>query len=109
MKTGVVIIVALIIGVACTGMTEEERNLAMSRCDAAPTELVNQISGGLMAGSFSRLERVYIVENNDDRPWRFIGGAIYASGMDGEEAVWATMSLDLDKQPLLVAANYMGG
>ena len=48
---------------------------------------------------------VNVVDNNDDRSWRFIGGAIHAPGMNGEVAVWATASLDLDKAPLLVAAD----
>ena len=47
------------------------------------------------------------MENNNGRPWRFIGGTIHAPGINGQVTVWATASLDLDKQPLLVAAHSM--
>ena len=73
---------------------------------------MRQIEFGLTAHGDTHLESVNVVDNNDDRPWRFIGGATYGPGMeDGEVAVWvsrATMSLDLDSgDSLLVAADTM--
>ena len=79
-----------------------------SRCYEAPDWLARQIESGLTAeGLFMErsFEHVVIVDNNDDRPWHFIGGAMYAPGMEGVVGVWATAYL---KQPaLLVAANTM--
>ena len=77
-----------------------------SRCYEAPDWLARQIESGLTAeGLFMgrSFEHVFVVDSNDDRPWHFIGGAMYAPGMDGIIGVWATSYL---KEPaLLVAAD----
>ena len=79
-----------------------------SRCYEAPDWLGRQIELGLTAeGLFMErsFEHVFIVDSNDDRPWHFIGGAMYAPGMEGEIGIWATSYL---KEPaLLVAASTM--
>ena len=46
-----------------------------------------------------------MLDNNDDRPWHFIGGAMYAPGMEGKIGVWATSYLE--EPALLVAAGTM--
>ena len=79
-----------------------------SRCYEAPEWVDQQIESGLTAhGLISQrsFEHVFIVDNNDDRLWHFIGGAIYAPGMKGEIAVWATAYLA--EPALLVAADSM--
>ena len=79
-----------------------------SRCYEAPDWLARQIEHGLTAeGMFMErsFEHVFIVDNNDGRYWHFIGGAMYAPGMEGVIGVWATEYL---KEPAtLVAANTM--
>lgn len=91
--------------------TEEPRATpapVSDRCVPAPPELIQQIEWGLTADGITSFQNVYVVDNNDNRPWRFIGGAIHAPGMDGEVAVWATPSLDLDTgDALLTAADTM--
>ena len=78
-----------------------------SRCYEAPDWLAQQIEHGLTAeGLFMErsFEHVFIVDNNDDRPWHFIGGAMYAPGMNGVVGVWATEYLP---ESALVAADAM--
>ncbi|MCE2463682.1 MAG: hypothetical protein J4F46_07225 [Dehalococcoidia bacterium] len=100
---GLIFVALLTVAIGCVTADPPDQ----SRCNPAPPELAAQIARGLTAGGSSCIERVYTVKNNDGRPWSFIGGAIYAPGMDGEVAVWATQSLDLDNQPILLAADTM--
>ena len=80
----------------------------MSRCYEAPDWLGRQIGNGLTTEGLLMerdFKHVYIVDNNDGSPWHFIGGAMYAPGMDGEIAVWATSYLA--EPALLLAADTM--
>ena len=82
--------------------------VSATRCYEAPDWIGRQIAMGLIAeGLFMQrsFQHVYIVDSNDDRPWHFIGGAMYAPGMDGEVGVWATSYLV--EPALLVAADTM--
>ncbi len=80
--------------------------IASPRCYHAPSALIQQLNAGLTAYGDAQVIDVYVVDSNDDRPWRFIGGHLSGPGL-GIEAVWATASLDLDNSPLLVAAESM--
>ena len=57
---------------------------------------------------YTTLVNVQVVENNVGHLWKFIDAKIEAPGMDGQRAMWATASLDLDKEPTLLAAVTMG-
>ena len=79
-----------------------------SRCLPAPQAVVQKLSWGLTAEGFNtHVEGVQMVENNDDRPWIFIGAEIVAPGMEGERPVWATAYIDADGNADFLAANTM--
>ncbi len=79
--------------------------IVASRCIEAPAALVSQLENGLTAYGSATLHSVFYVENNDNRPWRFIGGKMEAPGADGIVLTWATSSLDLDGSSLIVAVD----
>ena len=77
-------------------------------CQPAPSELAAQLSAGITAAGDSKVTDVYVVATESDGPpWQFIAGRIHAAGMNGDVAMWATASLDLDNDPLIVAVDFM--
>ncbi len=107
MRTIVAIsLLILLAAVACDSSASEQE---IARCQDAPVELVQQLSNGLtIEGSNVHVDNVQIVESNDEGlPWKFIGGTLQAPGIEGQKAVWATVSLDLDRDPNIVAADYV--
>lgn len=78
-----------------------------NRCKPAPLAIVRKIESGLTAEGGASLSRVRLVDNNDGRPWKFIGAEIVAPGMNGTRAVWATGSLDLNETAFIVTADTM--
>ena len=97
----------LILLVAGCSSGDASSTADLTRCQLAPDALVNQLSMGLTAAGDASVSHVYVVQNNDGRPWQFIGGRLRGPGLDEAVAVWATASLDLDDLPLLVAADSM--
>ena len=75
------------------------------RCRPVPQSLVAKINSGLTAQGNAYLSSAKVVKNNDGRSWSFIAGKIEAPGLNGSKAVWATGSLDLNQDSLLVAAD----
>lgn len=84
------------------------RNVAaLARCQPVPEALIAKLNSGLTIDGGGSVSQVRVVENNDDRPWSFIAGKLDGPGMDGVTAVWATVSLDLNEDTLLVAAEFI--
>ena len=83
-------------------------DLDLTRCQRLNGPIVDKLTAGITASGDVRLSGVHVIYNNDGRPWRFIGAKIHAPGMeDGQIAVWATGSLDLNQDSLIVAADGM--
>ena len=102
------VLALLLLTMACNSETintpESMNPDQSSRCQPVPSSLTNTLLAGLTADGTTQISNVYAVKNNDGGPWTFIAGRVSAPGID-ETLVWATASLDLDNDPLLVATD----
>ena len=81
---------------------------AANPCRPAPAELNAQLSAGLTSVGECKVTDVYVVAGESDGPpWQFISDRIHAPGMDGDAATRASASIDLNKDPLIVAVDFM--
>ncbi len=107
MAKGVMRIVVVFLATVCVilmACATEDTDI-QERCTPAPQAIIDKINSGLTAAGETRVVNVSMVENNNDRPWRFFGARFEGPGFDGDTGVWATASLDLNSDALIVAAD----
>ena len=91
---------AFLVLAACASVDE--------RCFDPPSQLVAQLNLGFTAaGAGTEIKDIQVLKSDaGSGKFHFIAGQMTGAGLD-EVGVWVTPSLDLDKEPLLLAVDFI--